>query len=218
MTDSNRPNLTERQEQVLNAIREFITDHGYPPSIRELGALVGIRSTNGVSDHLKALERKGYLTRGDFKSRTLIPVDVPEPAFEPDLNENVVRIPVLGQIAAGNPILAVESQDDSVYVDRFFLGNDDPVFGLRVTGESMIGDGIFDGDYIFVKKRSTARPGEIVVAMIDGEATVKRYFPDGNRIRFQPSNPTMDPIFVYARDFLPTQILGIVVGVYRRYN
>ena len=82
MTDSNRPNLTERQEQVLNAIREFITDHGYPPSIRELGALVGIRSTNGVSDHLKALERKGYLTRGDFKSRTLIPVDVPEPAFD----------------------------------------------------------------------------------------------------------------------------------------
>jgi repressor LexA len=218
MTNTSRPSLTERQEQILNVIRDFIADQGYPPSIRELGAIVGIRSTNGVSDHLKALERKGYLTRGDFKSRALIPVDATEPSFEPDLTDNVIRIPVLGKIAAGNPILAVESQDDSVYVDKFFLGNDDPVFGLRVTGESMIGDGIFDGDYIFVKKRSTARPGEIVVAMIDGEATVKRYFPDGNRIRFQPSNPTMEPIFVYARDFLPTQILGVVVGVYRRYN
>jgi repressor LexA len=218
MSQNNRPSLTDRQQQVLTAIRDCIDEYGYPPSIRELGQRVGIKSTNGVSDHLKALERKGYLTKGDFKSRALIPVDAPEPSFEHDPNDNIVRIPVLGKIAAGNPILAVESDDDSVYVDKFFLGNDDPVFGLRVTGESMIGDGIFDGDYIFVKKRSTARPGEIVVAMIDGDATVKRYFPDGNRIRFQPSNPAMEPIFVYARDFLPTQILGVVVGVYRKYN
>tara|TARA_B100000029_G_scaffold103990_1_gene94499 strand:- start:2656 stop:3309 length:654 start_codon:yes stop_codon:yes gene_type:complete len=213
-----RPPLTGRQLQVLNAIKGYIDDHGYPPSIRELGQLVGIKSTNGVSDHLKALERKGYLSRDESKSRALNPT--PDLSIVPTTPEsdNVVAIPVLGRIAAGNPILAVESSDDTVYIDKFFVGNNDPVFGLRVVGESMIGDGIFDGDYIFVRKKSTARPGEIVVAMIEDEATVKRYFPEGDRIRFQPSNPTMEPIYVSAHEFRPTQILGVVVGIYRRYN
>ncbi len=213
-----RPQLTARQLQVLNAIRGFIEDHGYPPSIRELGLIVGIKSTNGVSDHLKALERKGYLTRDESKSRALNPTPDLTVASTSGESDNVVAIPILGRIAAGNPILAVETSNDTVYIDRYFVGNNDPVFGLRVVGESMIGDGIFDGDYIFVRKKSIARPGEIVVAMIEDEATVKRYFPEGDRIRFQPSNPTMDPIYVSAHDFRPTQILGVVVGIYRRYN
>lgn len=213
-----RPRLTDRQRQILDVIRGWIDEHGYPPSMREIGQAVGIRSTNGVSDHLKALERKGYLVRTDFKSRALIPVgpDLDDSGSTPTDDRDVVAVPMLGRIAAGSPILAVENHDDTVYVDRFFIGNHDPVFGLRVVGESMIGDGIFDGDHIFVRKRSTARPGDIVVAMIDGEATVKRYYPEGDRIRFQPSNPALDPIYVRARDFRATQILGVVVGVYRR--
>ena len=168
-----------------------------------------------AQEHLKALERKGYLTRTGLKSRALQPVDPPRDEGsieEPDL----VEVPVLGRIAAGRPILAVENREDTVHIDRVLLGNHVPVFGLRIVGDSMIGDGIFDSDYIFVRKRSTARPGEIVVAMIDGEATVKRYFPEADRIRFQPSNPTMDPIYVHASEFRPTQILGVVVGVYRK--
>jgi repressor LexA len=218
MEQGNRPPLTERQNQVLASIEEYLEEHGYPPSIREIGKLVGIKSTNGVSDHLKTLERKGYLTRSGFKSRTLIPIDLQEPKETQPKDDQIVKVPILGRIAAGNPILAVESEDDTVYVDRFFVGNNTPVFGLRVVGDSMIGDGIFDGDYIFVRKRSSARPGEIVVAMIDGEATVKRYFPEGERVRFQPSNPNLEPIYVYAHDFRQTQIMGVVVGVYRKYH
>ena len=217
MSAPTREPLTARQGEVLRAIQEYIAEHGYPPSIRDIGTLVGIRSTNGVSDHLKAIERKGYLTRSDHKSRTLIPVpdnDETEDLQDPD--HDVVAVPVVGRIAAGAPILAVENHEDTVYIDRFFIGQANPVFALRVVGDSMIGDGIFDGDYIFVKKRSTARPGDIVVAMIDGEATVKRYYPEGAQIRFQPSNPAMDPIYVNARDFRPTQILGLIVGVYRK--
>ena len=217
MSERTKEPLTERQGVILAAIQDYIGEHGYPPSIRELGSLVGIRSTNGVSDHLKAIERKGYLTRTDNKSRTLIPVpDNDEPQDNQDPDQDLVPVPILGQIAAGQPLLAVENQEDTVYIDRFFLGQANPVFALRVVGDSMIGDGIFDGDYIFVKKRSTARPGEIVVAMIEGEATVKRYYPEGERIRFQPSNPAMDPIYVTAREFRATQILGLIVGVYRR--
>jgi len=202
----------------LRTIEDYLEENGYPPSIREIGSIIGIKSTNGVSDHLKALEKKGYLTRSGFKSRTLMPVStIPEEPAQ-DHDDQIIKVPVLGRIAAGNPILAVESEDDTVYVDRFFVGNNTPVFGLRVVGDSMIGDGIFDGDYIFVRKRSSARPGEIVVAMIDGEATVKRYFPEGDRIRFQPSNPTLEPIYVYAHEFRQTQIMGVVVGVYRRYH
>jgi len=217
MTGRNKEPLTDRQSVILSAIQDYISEHGYPPSIRDIGSIVGIKSTNGVSDHLKAIERKGYLTRADNKSRALIPVTDDQDNQDPqDPDNDLVPVPILGRIAAGAPLLAVENQDDTVYIDRFFLGQANPVFALRVVGDSMIGDGIFDGDYIFVKKRSTARPGEIVVAMIDGEATVKRYYPEGERIRFQPSNPAMDPIYVSARDFRATQILGLIVGVYRR--
>jgi len=129
-----------------------------------------------------------------------------------------VDVPLVGRVAAGAPLLAVENVEDTVKVDRFFLGATPPreVFALRVKGESMIEDGIFDGDFIFVKKSLSAERGDIVVALIDEEATVKRYFPEADVIRFQPANASMQPILVKKRDFKSVNLIGIVVGVYRK--
>jgi repressor LexA len=121
-------------------------------------------------------------------------------------------------VAAGAPLLATENVEDSVRIDSFLLGGSGrEVFALRVKGQSMIEDGIFDGDYLFVKKTPTAQPGDIVVALIEDEATVKRYYPEGDRIRFQPANATMQPIYVNRSDFRSTMLLGLVVGVYRKF-
>jgi len=222
--------LTERQEKILAFIKKSIQDQGYPPTIREIGEHFGIRSTNGVNDHLKALERKGYLLRGELKSRALSVIEggrsgsprlarLSRRELSPVDDGDVVDIPVLGKVAAGEPILAEENITDHVRIDSFLLGDaSKKVFALKVTGDSMIGDGILDGDYIFVRKQLQASPGEIVVALIEDEATVKRYYPEGDRVRFQPSNPRLKPIYVARDDFRETQIIGIVVGVYRRMN
>lgn len=222
--------LTERQRQILDFISKRIQEQGYPPTIREIGEEMGIRSTNGVNDHLKALERKGFLVREGLKSRALRPVNMPPkngaskpshgnvvPALVPNQGD-VVEVPVLGRVAAGSPIMADEHVEATVQVDSFFLGasRGAKVFALRVTGESMIDAGIFDGDYIFVRKQIEARRGDIVVAMIDGEATVKRYEPAGDTIKLVAENQNMKPIVIRKRDFRSTQILGIVCGVYRR--
>jgi len=217
-----RNKLTDRQQQVLDFIQAKIHRDGYPPTIREIGDQLGIRSTNGVNDHLKALSKKGYLQRTEAKSRACVPTNGRD-HFRSDVIpveelDDMIDVPVLGKIAAGQPILALEHQEDSVRIDRAFLGKNRDVFGLRVVGESMIEDGIHDGDFIFVKKQRTAARGAIVVALIDDEATVKRYYPEGDRIRFQPSNSSMQPIYVLASDFRETQILGVVVGIYRRMD
>jgi repressor LexA len=245
--DSTLP--TERQRLVLSFIEVHIRQHGFPPTIREIGRHLGIKSTNGVNDHLNALQRKGFLTRAEGKSRTLqlvrdnalraaddVDLDVQGSANDdldarmPGLadarrasrdafdDDDFVDVPLLGRVAAGAPILAEENREDTVRVSSFFLGGqkNQKVFALKVVGESMIEDGIFDGDYLFVRKQPTARAGEIVVAMIEGEATVKRFFPEGDRIRFQPGNSRMAPIFVDRRAFRQTDILGVVVGVYRK--
>jgi repressor LexA len=130
--------------------------------------------------------------------------------------DDMAEIPILGRVAAGQPILAVEQASDTVRIDRVLIGGHREVFGLRIVGESMIEDGILDGDYVFVKKTPSAHPGDIVVAMIDGEATVKRYYPEGDRIRFQPANSNMAPIIVSRAEFKSVDIIGIVVGVYRK--
>lgn len=220
--------LTDRQREILDFISRRIEEQGYPPTIREIGEVMGIRSTNGVNDHLKALERKGFLKREGLKSRALRPVSAPEDevaeATPPDnvvpFTGKMLAIPVLGRVAAGAPILADENVEATVHVDSFFLGTQaaDRVFALRVSGESMIDAGIYDGDYIFVRKQLEARAGQIVVAMIDGEATVKRYQPEGDVIRLVPENSTMKPIVVRKQDFRSTSILGIVCGVYRRMH
>ena len=221
--------LTERQEKILAFIKKSILDQGYPPTIREIGEHFGIRSTNGVNDHLKALERKGYLLRGELKSRALSVVDggrlprLQKRELSPAGGGSITEVPVIGKVAAGAPILAEENITDHVRIDSMLLGDSGKrVFALRVSGDSMIGDGIFDGDYIFVRKQLQAASGEIVVAVIDSsagtEATVKRFYPEGDRIRFQPSNPRLKPIYVNRDEFRETQIIGVVVGVYRKMN
>ena len=231
--------LTERQREILDFITASITERGYPPTLREIGEHFGIRSTNGVNDHLKALEKKGHLRREDLKSRAMRPV-LPDGSGEvvplrrvPTSTGNVrvlspeeleggyedpdmAEVPILGKVAAGQPILAVEQATDTVKIDRMLLGGNRDVFGLRIVGQSMIEDGILDGDYVFVKKTASAGRGDIVVAMIEGEATVKRYYPEGDQIRFQPANANMAPIIVRRSEFKSVDIIGIVVGVYRK--
>jgi repressor LexA len=255
--------LTQRQAQTLDYIRQSIEERGYPPTLREIGEYMGIRSTNGVNDHLRALERKGYLRREDMKSRALRLVNDAERAKSlgpggggsenvalgagPSLvssglgsaalasgalsvpnnvigidgmpvndDQDSVEIQVLGRVAAGLPLLAEENVIDTVKVDRMLVRGGRDVFGLRVQGDSMIEAGILNGDYLFVRKQSTAERGQIVVAMIGDEATVKHYYPERDYIRFQPANSNMAPILVRASDFRPTMLLGTVVGVYRR--
>jgi len=209
--------LTNRQSQILHYITCSIDERGFPPTLREIGENFGIRSTNGVNDHLKALEKKGFLERDSLKSRAMRPVKRCETvSIGVELGTDLREVPILGRVAAGQPLLAVESVEDTVKVDSFFLGGHREVFGLRVVGESMIEDGIFDGDYIFVKKTAAANRGDTVVAMIEGEATVKHYFPEGDRIRFQPANSNMAPIYVRKDEFRSVDIVGIVVGVYRK--
>jgi repressor LexA len=246
--------LTQRQQMVLDYIRESIVDRGYPPTLREIGARMGIRSTNGVNDHLRALERKGYLTREDMKSRALRPVaasftpgvgtaalgsrmDAPSHArsihdsngavghaslsddfgsLAPANDDDMVDVQILGRVAAGLPLFAEEQVVDTVRIDRGLLRGGREVFGLKVQGDSMIEAGILSGDYIFVKKQITAQRGDIVVALIGDEATVKHYYPEKDYVRFQPANRTMAPILVRAADFRATMLLGVVVGVFRR--
>ncbi|MCH9685500.1 MAG: transcriptional repressor LexA [Deltaproteobacteria bacterium] len=214
-----RPALTQRQRQALQYISDCLSDRGYPPTLREIGEHMGIRSTNGVNDHLKALERKGYLIREELKSRALRPVDFADKSTT-ESNRDDMEVAILGRVAAGDPILAEENVIDRVVVDRYFLGavKAKEVFGLVVRGESMIEAGIFDGDYIFVRKQSTATEGEIVVVMIEGEATCKRFFHEGDRVRLEPANTSMNPIYVHRDEFRAVDVLGKVVGVYRRLH
>jgi len=206
--------LTKRQEQTLDFIRSSIDQRGYPPPLREIGEHRGIRSTNGVNDHLRALERKGYLRREDMKSRALRLVEDEAPKTSPS-DEDLIEIQIVGRVAAGLPLLAEENVIDTVHVDRMLVKGGRDVFGLRVAGDSMIEAGILSGDYIFVRKQSHADRGEIVVALIGDEATVKYYFPERDYVRFQPANAQMAPILVRATDFKSTMLLGKVVGVYR---
>lgn len=212
--------LTKRQAQTLDFIRQSIEERGYPPTLREIGESMGIRSTNGVNDHLRALERKGYLSREDMKSRALRLVSREQngseaPPASSNGDDNLLDVQVLGRVAAGLPLLAEENVIDTVRIDRMLVRGGRDVFGLRVQGDSMINAGILNGDYIFVRKQASAEPGEIVVALIGDEATVKYYYPERDYVRFQPANAQMAPILVRASDFKSTMLLGKVVGVYR---
>lgn len=200
------PDLTPRQREVLDFITECIDARGFPPTLREIGSQFGIRSTNGVNDHLKALERKGYLAREDLKSRALRPTHA----------KPVVQVPLIGRVAAGQPVLAVENVESTFKLDQALIGAAGEHFALRVDGESMIEDGIFDGDIVFVRPQSNARAGETVVALVDDEATVKRFYPEGKRVRLQPANASMQPIYVDRDDGRDLRLLGVVVGVYRQ--
>jgi len=209
--------LTQRQQAVLDYIVESIQDRGYPPTLREIGNHLGIKSTNGVNDHLRALERKGYLTREDMKSRTLRPTESVLTALNGvPANDDMIEIPILGRVAAGLPLEAVESAMDTVRIDRMLLGAKGEIYGLRIVGDSMIEAGIHDGDYVFVKKQLEARRGQIVICMVGDEATCKYFFPEKQHIRLEPANSEMAPILIPRTDWRETSILGVVVGVFRK--
>ena len=200
------PDLSERQANILEFIKQELHKKGYPPSVREIGEAVGLLSSSTVHGHLQTLEDKGYIRRDPAKPRAIEILD--SSSDLPD-SRKVVHIPILGRVTAGQPILAVENVEGSFPLPADLV-REDNVFMLRVQGESMIEAGILDGDLIIVHQQSHARNGEIVVAMIGEEATVKRFFKERTLFRLQPENSAMEPI--YSQD---VTILGKVMGVFR---
>jgi repressor LexA len=201
--------LPPRQQRILGAIRDWVIRYGYPPSTRQIGDAVGLRSPSSVSRHLASLEDKGFLRRGSSMSR---PIDVRAflhggSAREPA--DNAVAVPVVGHIAAGIPIAAEQHVDDTLSLPRELTGRGN-VFGLRVRGDSMTGAAICDGDIVVVRQQTEAHSGQIVVAMIDGEATVKVYRRRDGHVHLEPRNPDFDVI-----DGDSAVVLGIVVSVLR---
>ncbi|KUG04812.1 sos-response repressor and protease lexa [hydrocarbon metagenome] len=199
--------LTERQRQILTYIREKIRSSGYPPSVREIGQGVGLRSSSTVHNHLVQLEEKGFLRKDPTKPRAIIPVD-----SEGDIAvSDTIPLPVVGSVAAGSPILAEQNIEEYLPVPVDFVGPGSH-FILRVKGDSMIEAGIFDGDYLIVRQQQEANNGEIVVALIEDEATVKRFYKRNTEIELKPENTSMSSIFV--RD---ARIAGKVSGLLRRF-
>ena len=199
--------LTERQQAILDFIIEATRTRGFPPTLREIGTAFGIRSTKGVNDHLEALARKGKIRRHRDLSRAIEVVEMAPPMAE------VQSVPLLGRIAAGSPLLASENVEQTFVLDRG-LARDPDVFLLRVQGDSMVKAHICDGDYILVRPQETADDGEIIAALVDEEATVKRFFKDGDGIRLVAENDAMQPIRVDP-ETMPFRILGKVIGVHR---
>ncbi len=200
--------LTERQRQVLEHIAASIRRHGIVPSVREIGQALGMRSPSTVHQHLTALERKGYIKRHGDRMRVL---EVLDRRILPD-GEQVAHLPLVGRVSAGVPILAEENIEELIPVPRKMVGwQDDNCFLLTVRGDSMINAGIFDGDMVIVRSQPTAEPGEIVVALIGEEATVKRLANNGPRLHLVPENPRYAPMY---DEF---EIIGKVVGLLRRY-
>lgn len=222
--------LSDRQRAILGYIHQRQIQDGVTPSYREIGDAMGIKSTNGVSDHIKALLRKDCLSRVGVGgkgalARALVVTDeglrelgFEDPDLEPSGDGDIVEIGVYGSVAAGMPALAIENREETLRVDSCMVPGGNKSFALRVYGESMINDGILPGDYLFVQKTLQVRDGEIAVVMVDGESTVKRLFREGDRIRLQPANDSMGPIYVHASDFKAVNVIGVVVGVYRRMH
>lgn len=200
----NRTTLNAQEERVFEYIKEKIQDTGYPPSVREICSALGFKSTSSAHQYLSRLADKGYISKDDAKTRAIRIVG----------SEPTIAIPVVGKVAAGEPILAEENIEDYFSLGESFFSKDalkNDNFILKVQGESMINAGINNGDYIIVSKCNVARNGQIVVAMIEGESTVKTFYKEKDHIRLQPENDTMDPIIVKN-----VEILGKVVGLFRK--
>lgn len=196
--------LNAQEQRVLEYIKKQIKETGYPPSVREICAALGFKSTSSAHQYIWRLAEKGYIDKGDLKTRAIRVVGT----------ESTISVPIVGKVAAGEPILATENIEDYMSIGESFFSKDslkNDNFILKVQGESMIEAGINDGDYIIVSKQDTARNGQIVVAMIDGEATVKTFYKEKDYIRLQPANSTMEPIIV--KD---CQIIGKVIGLFRK--
>lgn len=199
----------DKQRKILEFVTEYMNENGYPPSIREICQGVGLSSTSTVHAHLETLKKNGLLEKADAKSRG---IRVKNSNVSEVVGENdIVNVPVIGKVAAGTPILATENLERTFPVPADFIGSPENSFMLKVKGESMIEAGIFDGDYIIVKQQSVANNGEIVVALINDEATVKTFYKEKDHIRLQPENSTMEPIIVKE-----AIILGKVAGLIRK--
>lgn len=202
--------LTERQKDILQIVKELVAKNGYAPTVREIGKKANLHSPATIHFHLKELERKGYITKSAGTNRT-IQILVPNEFVE--TKEDVINVPLLGKVTAGTPIEAIETPDELFSLPATLVGNKKEVFTLRVSGESMINVGIYDGDILVVERQNTAKNGETVVAMNkDNEATVKTFYKENGYFRLQPENDTMEPIILDQ-----VTILGKVVGLYRKF-
>jgi repressor LexA len=200
--------ISEKQKEILEFMKHEILNKGYPPTVRDICEAVKLKSTSSVHSHLETLEKNGYIRRDPTKPRA---IEIIDDNFNLTRRE-MVNVPLLGRVAAGEPILATENIDSYFPVPAEYMPNAES-FMLKVKGESMINAGIFDGDQILVEKCSTARNGDMVVALVDDSATVKTFYKEANHIRLQPENDTMDPIIVDN-----CEILGKVFGVFRFFN
>lgn len=202
--------LTDRQAKILDFLADTLRRRGYPPSVREIGSAVGLSSSSTVHAHLDKLEQRGYIRRDPTRSRA---IEIVDKALDARPSKEMLNVPLVGRVTAGQPILATENIDDYFPVPLDFLGPGE-FFMLDVRGDSMIGAGILDGDRVIVRKQDTAQDGEIVVALVgDEEATVKRLYRERDHVRLQPENPHMDPIVA-----VDVRILGKVVGLVRRVH
>lgn len=201
-------NLSNRQKQILNYIIQTIKDEGYPPTVREIGQAVGLKSSSTVHAHLLKLEEKGYIKRDPTKPRAIIPLhDIEDLPVQ--MNKDVKQLPLIGNVAAGTPIFAVENIEAYINVPDELVGYGNHYL-LKVQGESMIEAGILDGDYLVVRQQPDAQNGEIVVAMIEEEATVKRFYKKGDSFELHPENSSMQPIITNK-----VTVLGKVKGLFR---
>ncbi len=202
--------LTKKQSEVLDYIKKYTAEHGYPPAIREIGAGLGLSSPATVHTHVKKLEEAGVIKTSSNKFRTI--EILVENEYE-ETKDDVIKVPLLGKITAGNPIEAIERPNDFFDLPAVLIPKKETVFTLEVSGDSMINAGIFNGDYVIVQKQNTARNGDIVVAMTeDNEVTLKTFYKEDDHIRLQPENDTMEPFI-----FRHVTILGKAIGLYRKF-
>ncbi len=201
--------LTERQNDILNAIKKFEAENGYPPTVREIASMVNLSSPATIHTHLTNLVNKGYLKKGSNKNRTL---ELLVPNELKNSNDSIATVPLLGKVTAGSPIEAIEMPDQYIDIPAFLIPKKKEVFTLRVSGESMINVGIYDNDVIVVQRQNTANNGEIVVAMTDeNEVTLKTFYKESDHFRLQPENDTMAPIILDR-----VYIVGKAIGLYRK--
>lgn len=209
---ADRTKLTEKQREILSYIAEMLRTTGYPPTIRQIGARFGITSTNGVRTHLRALQKKGYIKRSPYTSRG---IELLSHGLKRALTKEVTEVPLVGRVAAGAPILAVENIEDILLMDRELFKGEEKLFALRVRGDSMVEAGILDGDHVIVRQQETAEIGDIIVALLGDEATVKIFRRGANgEIILVPANSRMQPI-VAVPGQVEVKILGKVVGLLR---
>ena len=202
--------LTDRQQDILQIIKKLTAKKGYPPTVREIGEEANLHSPATIHFHLMQLVKKGYISKEDGSNRT---IEILVPKEYLDEQEDVVKVPLLGKVTAGTPIEAIEHPDETFALPVELVGNKKEVFTLRVSGESMINVGIYDGDILIVERQQSANNGETVVAMNkDNEATVKTFYKENGHFRLQPENDTMEPIILDE-----VTILGKVVGLYRKF-